>query len=275
MQLILILIFVIHFLIFKNKYDFYIICLILLCYFLKPKPINENYINFDPDALKEKLFKVNSIDEIKNKNINEFVNNKNDELNKKKNKLLLIINKINTTIEELLNSSLLKINTIRDKINLIFSVIIVSFKILFNLNKKFKDFNEIVNLLKILFEYTINELKLIDESYQKIKKDWDKCFETNSLSRYVGFNTNCEKAFKKTIKLKREIIDLPLKIQEKFNSLNFKNFDIKDLNELLNNNKSVFKNCINTFDKNRENINIDFKKTIKELEKENDNINII
>lgn len=275
MLLILLIIFLIHFIFSKNKYDLIILSLILLCYILdlffnketkETKEIKETYINFDPDGLKDKLIKINSVDEIKNRNVNNFYNQKTQELNTKMKKTLSIINDIQIKIDELLNSSLLKINNIKDKIKLIASVILVSFKILFNISRKLKDFNDINHLIKLLFEYTLDELKLIDLHYQEIKVNWDKCFETNSISRYVGFNTNCDKAFKKTMKLKKDIFDLPNKIYEKYNSLNFKTIDIKDLNDLLNQNKTIFKNSLTTFENNKENANIDLNAISNELE---------
>jgi hypothetical protein len=278
MLLILLIIFLIHFIIFKNKYDLYILSLILLCYLLKNIiPKKETFINFNPDELKEKLVKINSIDELKNKNINEYINLQSNEINSKCNQILSIITDINIKIDDLLNSSILKINNIKDKIKLIASVILVTFKILFNISKKLKDFNNIGNIIKILFYYTIDELRLIDESYQKIKVDWDKCFETNAFSRYVGFNSNCDKALKKTIKLKKSINNLSKKIYEKYDSLDLKvkgKIDLNDLNQLLNSNKDVFKNAIKTFETNGD-VNIDLNEISNELEKNKNKILIL
>jgi hypothetical protein len=102
-------------------------------------------------------------------------------------------------------------------------------------------------------DYSKNEIKLLNKKYEKIKKDWDKCYATNGLSRYIGLDSACNKAHKNTIQFRKDIAELPNKIIKKCNSLHIidkteKSIDFSEIKKEIDDNREILKKSIVDFD---------------------------
>ena len=105
----------------------------------------------------------------------------------------------------------------------------------------------------------------MNKKYEKIKKDWDKCYATNGLSRYIGLDTACNKAHKNTIQFRKDVAELPNKIIKKCNSLHIidkteKSIDFSEIKKEIDDNREILKKSIVDFDSIKLDTNIDINK---------------
>ena len=205
----------------------------------------ETFIDFNVSNVLSKLSPVKNIDSIKSDNIAYFLDNKNNEIKNKTIHMLPLLHNISKNINGILNDGIFKLVDFNKKIRLIYDILLKTFQLLFKIVHKFKSFDNLKNIIKELLIYIKDELIILDRKYQRIKVDWDTCFASNGVARYIGLNNSCDKAYRNTQKLRIEVRELPEKIIEKYNTLDIKNENDKiiDFAEIKNdivNNKELF-----------------------------------
>lgn len=225
----------------------------------------ETFVNFNVDNVLKKLMPVKNKDELRADMDNYYIKTKSKEFKSIDISVTKIIKDISEKSYNTIENTLMNIQNYGERTMMIYRVLLISLKIMYKISKNVKSMGEIRYLTKVLFDYSKNEIKLLNKKYEKIKKDWDKCYATNGLSRYIGLDSACNKAHKNTIQFRKDVAELPNKIIKKCNSLHIidkteKSIDFSEIKKEIDDNREILKKSIVDFDSIKLDTNIDINK---------------
>jgi hypothetical protein len=213
----------------------------------------ETFVDFNVDNVLKKLMPVKNKDELKADLNNYYMKTKSKEFKIMDISITKIIKDISEKSYNTIENTLMNIQNYGERTMIIYRVLLISLKIMYKISKNVKSMGEIRYLIKVLFDYSKNEINILDKKYEKIKKDWDKCYATNGLSRYIGLDSACNKAHKNTIQFRKDVAELPNKIIKKCNSLHIvdkteKSIDFSEIKKEIDDNREILKKSIVDFD---------------------------
>jgi hypothetical protein len=229
----------------------------------------ETFVDFNVDNVLKKLMPVKNKGELRVDMNNYYIRTKSKEFKSMDISITKIIKDISEKIYNTIENTLINIQNYGERTMIIYRVLLISLKIMYKISKNVKSMGEIRYLIKVLFDYSKNEINILDKKYEKIKKDWDKCYATNGLSRYIGLDSACNKAHKNTIQFRKDVAELPNKIIKKCNSLHIvdkteKSIDFSEIKKEIDDNREILQKSIVEFDSIK--IDTDSNRDINKIE---------
>jgi hypothetical protein len=212
----------------------------------------EQFVDFNVHDVLSKLTKVKDIDTTRKENDQYFMNTKNTEIKTKSIHVLSIMNILGNKLNSIIDLGIFKVEDFHKKIKNVYELLLKTFRIIFKIIEKCKSIDNLNTIVKVLVEYIKNEIGSFDVKYEKLKSEWDMCFDSNGIARYVGLNNHCERAYKNTQKFRKELAELPGKIVEKYNDLQIKLehdkvVNLQDIKTELHTNKEIFEKSLDNF----------------------------